>query len=69
MYRNHPTLPSLWKNYCPQNWSLLLKRLGATSLVYSQLLLFHVTSTQPQTWYLWLLWICAFLLLLLICSL
>ena len=26
------------------------EKLGTTSLVYSQLLLFDVTSTQPQTW-------------------
>lgn len=32
----------VWKNYCPQNWSLVLKRLGTTSLVYSQLLLFAI---------------------------
>ena len=60
MYWNHPPFPSLWKNYCPQNWSLVLKRLGTTSLVYSQLLLFAITCPQPLTWYLWLLWICSF---------
>ena len=37
MYLNHripkpPPYPSLWKNYLPQNWSLMPKRLGTAAL-------------------------------------